>query len=287
MTASTREKGQPQAGNAPWDFFIPHASADANQAELLYSMLSNTHRTFLASRCIAAGTDWDSSLHAALHSSRVIVPLVSAKTKDSFFQRAEFTRAVQLAHAHPSRYRVVPVDLDGTLATADAPLALDLKQWLKTGQRGEFDYVVQYLRELVHPSPDTEDHTETTAVSYSHLLMRYPPGPMVEDAIDRSIVRQSARLIPTFEAPSVIDEAAHNCRSAGDSDVTVVESVYLPPPDTTQPAHYWQVAFREAKNHGPRMLAALLLVVSDEQFPPEAKRAKARLLARLTHGGEK
>ena len=132
-----------------WDFFISHASPDNEQAEILHFMLSKQHRAFLASKCITAGREWDTSLLAALQDSKVIVPLISSSTKRAFFQRAEFARAVEMARAYPNRYRVVPVDLDGTLRSHDAPLVLHLMQRLTVGEPARFDEVVKRLAQVV------------------------------------------------------------------------------------------------------------------------------------------
>ena len=97
-------QGRTLMDDTTWDFFICHANADIGKAEQVYSLLSRTHRAFLASKCIPAGSDWDSFLRTALHNSRVIVPLVSVHTNTAFSQRTEFTRAVRLARDHPARY---------------------------------------------------------------------------------------------------------------------------------------------------------------------------------------
>ena len=173
------------------------------------------------------------------------------------------------------------------MTTGGAPLLLDLKQRLTVDPPENLEHVVARLREIVRAPFDTGRHIETPAASSAHELLRYPVGPMLDETVDRSIVREYARLIPAFEAASVIGEAARYRRSAGEPNATVVQTEYLPPPDTAQPAHYWQEAFREAMKHGPRMVAALLFVVSDEQFSPVAKHAKRRLLDRLAVGGEK
>lgn len=121
-------------------------------------------------------------------------------------------------------------------------------------------------------------------LDYSHELHRYPRGPMVEAfRVNMSIKAAYAAYVDPTEAHAIVGEAnAFRLESdPDDSSVTLIKLGNLPPPLGVRPRAYWEAAFGEACLHGPRMLAALLLVVPDDLFPENAKTARAKLLQYL------
>lgn len=118
----------------------------------------------------------------------------------------------------------------------------------------------------------------------SHFLHQFPRGPMVEGhLINEKIIEAYAKLIRPKQAMIYIDKANRIRKEADPSDdsVTILESYTLLSPTEARPMDFWLDAFHEARLHGPRMLAALLNVLPDEQFNEEAKNAKKQLLENL------
>ncbi len=72
-----------------WDFFIAHAGKDAAVAEALYDELYLNARTFLDSRSLMLGDDWDHALQRAQLNSRITVVLISENTDQAYYQREE------------------------------------------------------------------------------------------------------------------------------------------------------------------------------------------------------
>jgi hypothetical protein len=117
-------------------------------------------------------------------------------------------------------------------------------------------------------------------VTKAHFLHQFPRGPMVEGHfISEKIIESFAKIINPRQAMLYIDKANRTRREAdpNDDSVTILESYTLLSPLETRPMDFWLDAFHEARLHGPRMLAALLMVLSDEQFSEEAKQAKYQL----------
>ena len=110
-----------------WEFFIAHAGPDKAVAEQLYDRLCQDARSFLDSRSLELGDDWDLRLREAQQSSLVTVVLISAHTEQAYYQREEIAAAIALARSD-SGHRVVPVYLNSEAATSDSvPYGLRLK----------------------------------------------------------------------------------------------------------------------------------------------------------------
>jgi hypothetical protein len=133
-----------------WDFFIAYSSTDAASAEDLYSRLSSRSRTFIDSRCLKLGDDWDVALSEAQRSSKVTVVLVSANSDHAFYQREEIAAAISLARADPSGARIVPVYLEGSPQQADAvPYGLRIKHGIAILGDVTMDDVAERLLDLL------------------------------------------------------------------------------------------------------------------------------------------
>jgi hypothetical protein len=68
---------------------------------------------------------------------------------------------------------------------------------------------------------------------------------------------------------------------SNDDSVTIIESYTLISPIHARPIDFWLDAFHEARLHGPRMLAALLYALPDEQFSNEVKQHREQLISML------
>src|SRR5689334_8546276 len=95
-----------------WDFFIAHASADRELAEQLYDVLTSDSRTFLDSRCLVPGDNWDTELIKAQRNSLITVVLISKNTGEAYYEGEEIATAIEMSRGEDKRHRVVPVLLE-------------------------------------------------------------------------------------------------------------------------------------------------------------------------------
>jgi hypothetical protein len=127
-----------------YDLFLAHASADKARAEALYDLLAPRCATFLASRCLELGDDWDLSIARAQRTALVTVVLVSRATEGAYYEREEVAAAIAMARRPEQEHRVVPVWLDGEPGDV-VPYGLRLKH----GLSGAADAVAEALVRLV------------------------------------------------------------------------------------------------------------------------------------------
>ncbi|MBE0625808.1 MAG: toll/interleukin-1 receptor domain-containing protein [Burkholderiales bacterium] len=132
-----------------WTFFIAHAKADLEPAEALYELLAPHALTFLDSRCIEFGDDWDQLLAQAQRDARISVILVSSRSGSAYYQREEIAEAIALARTDDRAHRVVPVYLDGEAAQAKSLYGLRLKHGLQLGDDLDIDGVAKALLGMV------------------------------------------------------------------------------------------------------------------------------------------
>jgi hypothetical protein len=121
----------------------------------------------------------------------------------------------------------------------------------------------------------------TQPLKTRHVLHQYPLSPLVPShKVSRRIKQMYADLIPVREARQWIDTANSFRQDADpeDSTITLIRQSHLRSPVDNAPIDFWIDAFGEAGRHGPRMLAALLLVLDDAQFDEHAKQDRRRLL---------
>ena len=142
-----------------WDFFIAHAGPDKEVAERLYDRLCQDARTFLDSRSLELGDDWDIKLREAQQSSLVTVVLISGHTDQAYYQREEIAAAIALARTD-SGHRVVPVYLNSEAAASDSvPYGLRLKHGITLSDSvglGELQDALLKLRtRLQNEDPNT------------------------------------------------------------------------------------------------------------------------------------
>lgn len=124
----------------------------------------------------------------------------------------------------------------------------------------------------------TEDKKPVAPDHLAHPLKKYPAGPMVEaHLIGAVLVQQYAKLIRQEEALQVI-AAANAFRLEADPNASVIREYQLKPVATVTPYAFWLDVFKEARMHGPRMVAALLLVFPDELFDAKARENRQNLL---------
>jgi len=120
-----------------------------------------------------------------------------------------------------------------------------------------------------------------TAARVPHVLHQYPRGPLVPShKVPLSLKQAYASVIRVLEARQVIDDANSFRQEAdpGDQTVTLLKQFRLRAPENNPPIDFWMDAFTEAAKHGARMLAALVLVLEDDQFSERNRQGRQGLL---------
>ncbi len=139
----------PKSGPASWDVFIAHAGADLAAAEALYERLEEASTlTYLDSKRLLLGDDWDTELARAQSASLITAVLISSHADSAFYQREEIARAIDMASRHPSSHRVVPVYLACSEAV-NVPYGLQLKHSIFINNISELDRVVVELQRAI------------------------------------------------------------------------------------------------------------------------------------------
>jgi hypothetical protein len=112
-------------------------------------------------------------------------------------------------------------------------------------------------------------------------LMDFPRGPIVEqDRVGQALIRAIGNTYPTPTlAPTMVREA-NRLRRQADDDAGLIDFADIPPP-TAAPFDYWFGVFLSACLQGPRMLAAILLVMDEWKFPESVQIDRRRLLDHL------
>jgi hypothetical protein len=278
-------------GPSPWDVFCIHASPDKAHARALHDALAQRYRVFLDEVAIALGASWPQDLDAALQGSRVFAVLVSPHLDRAFYAQNEIAAAVALHRRYPDHRRIVPVLLEGKGDVVLAmPYALRSIQGIDVpacgGMAGVAERVGQLLQSLpdVGPLPAQVTAESAAAAPARHVLHQYPRAPLVPShKVPSSLKQAYATLVRTREARQVIDDANAFRQEAdpGDASVTLIKQFRLRSPEDNPPLDFWMDAFAEAGKHGPRMLAALVLVVEDGEFPESVKKDRRTLLEYL------
>ncbi|MGZ5445756.1 MAG: toll/interleukin-1 receptor domain-containing protein [Thermoanaerobaculia bacterium] len=96
-----------------FDFFIAYASADAEYARKLHSVLTAVgNRVFLDTESLLGGDPWPKKVKQAQQASIVTAMLISDHFPSAYFQQEEILEAIELAREE-GRRRVVPLYLTG------------------------------------------------------------------------------------------------------------------------------------------------------------------------------
>jgi len=180
------------------------------------------------------------------------------------------------------RHKIIPVYIGGfPKDPIQIPYGLRCKNALVAHEPDELKEVAKQLITLLPPQKMPSPYIPIPDI---HPLKKYPTSPMVQPHIvSTSLIQEYARLIRQHEALQVIAEANAFRLEADPNDpkTTIIKEFQLVPVYTVAPYAFWLDAFKEARLHGPRMLAALLMVVPDDQFEPKARENRRQLLDNL------
>lgn len=125
---------------------------------------------------------------------------------------------------------------------------------------------------------DNKGNHQEIITQSGHPLKKYPPGPIVEAHLINSVLIQNyAKTIRQSDTLQII-AAANALLIEADPDAATIKEYYLAPVFTVTPYSFWVDVFKEARLCGPRMVAALLLVVPPLLFESAAQENRRQLL---------
>lgn len=256
-----------------WDIFIAHSAREKEMAQAIFNALAG-YKVFLDFVCLKAGSDWDISISEAQKQSKITLALISGDFNKAYYAREEVAAGIALSRKNPNYHQLIPIYLD-EISTENIPYGLRLKHsiFLKRGS-------INDLAEQIKKALNHEDPVNTSV----HFLSTFPRGPYVNgDDVKRDIIEGYASLLKPYEFLQVISEVNSYRKEADpdDPNITLIKPFHLPPPGSVSALEFWQAVFDEARKHGPRMLASLLTVVPDDQFPESARIKKQKLLSIL------
>jgi hypothetical protein len=275
------------AAIATWDAFMAHSSVDTARVQALHRAIDPPFKVFLDDAERTAGDDYARVIAEAQAGSRMTIVCVSDAFNSSYYAREELATAIHLWQKKGG-HRVVPVYFDRAPDQMEAlPYGLRLLNGFVLARDGGITGVALRIAALLDEPSVCRPTEYATRIADLHPLAHYPRGPMVEARfIPRSVVEAYARLLRGNEAELVVEDAnaLRAQADAPESRPTFIRNIYLPDPRVVGPFDYWFGVFREAALNGPRMLAALLLVVPDDRFPEQAVNDRKTLLQRLQGG---
>lgn len=264
-----------------WDIFISYAGRDESRARELFHLLRTGCRVFFAKESLQAGDNWGEQIVAALLTTTITAVMVSIHSQRAWYQGEENARAIEIARDSGGRKRVVPIYLDGFPKASDWNLfGLNVLHGLDVRLEGGLGQVAQKLLRILRNKPLEMAHP----ISTDHVLASIPQGPGLDGGlVDEALIDAYAENFSAARADLLVDRA-NAFRKQADPDATVIRKADVPRVESVEPIRYWHGVFREARLHGPRMLAALLLVVNDRNFPAEAQATRRKLLDLLKAG---
>lgn len=267
-----------------YDFFIAHAGKDKDKAETLRRILSERHEVFLDAKTLQGGDTWNEVLADSLKNSKVILFLLSKNSHNAYYLHEEIARAIQHYRTDKKWYKIVPIYLDGfPNDISDVPYGLYQLHSLDLNQEKTYENICQkvigYLAEI--PSSKEDAVKIKDSLAFKHPLHEFPVGPMVEGhLVPITLIQAFADFVEDTYSLQAIYEANAFRKEADpyESGSILIRKSKLPNPNKNNADEFWLAAFAQARLHGPRMLAALLLTVQDTFFPKEAIDEKYRLL---------
>jgi hypothetical protein len=280
----TEEAPHSRSSWPKWDIFIAHSSEDkAIAAGLFHSPEISTVTRFLDAEDIPVGSYWDEVLQKAQSDSLMTVALISNSSRRSPFTREEIHTAIKMTRRDPGRHKLIPVYLEDMPAQPEDFLyGLSLIQGVLLKKTGGVDGLAKLVTRLVTEMKAGAAEMPFVAATPSHILHEYPLGPLVEpNLIKRTIIDTYARLIPLAESLMVVNEANNFRLEADPGTPYLIRLHMIQAPATVAAFTFWMEVFDYARLQGPRMLAALLLVVPADMWDERARSDRLDLLNNL------
>ncbi|MVM33997.1 TIR domain-containing protein [Spirosoma sp. HMF4905] len=266
--------------------FISYAHSDeeykVNIEKQLSTLKRNNEIELWNDRMINAGKEWDKEIKKELLEADIILLLISAD-----FLASDYCNDIEVRIAlekHELKQAIIIPIIIRACDWNAAPFgkiqalpknAKPIKNWPDVDEA--YLDVIRGIRNILF-------HKTQIEISSTHILHEFPTYPMV-DAVDvpKNIIDNISKTIPINEAETWINEANRFRKKADPDDpkTTIIELHTLQSVYQLSSSDYWAKVIGQARLHGPRMLAALLLTVPDSGFTTSAKEDKDELLQRL------
>ena len=161
----------------------------------------------------------------------------------------------------------------------DCEVPLFLRDKVYADFRIDYETGLHTLLKRLNPEITKEDDYQIS----KHILDYYPKFPLVEPYdVPRILIEAFSKAIDPTDATLWISETNAFRRSAnpGDDTARFIQLHTLPSAENN-PFNFWIKVFDQARKIGPKVLAALLITVPDDNFSQQAKDAKSHLLEKL------
>lgn len=275
MTGVAIPKEHPLDDRFTWDVFISYASPDRARAREFYQRIQGQVRCFFDCESLKAGDRWMDVLPNTLAESKVTAVLVSNATQGSHYQEEECARAIAYARDRSQDRRVVPIYLDGIPGRTDWNLfGLNVLQGIGLPESNGWDGVVSRFMSAYG------DTRPGAIAAPGHILLRFSQRFVEPHEIPEAIIEIYAKQFTATRAELFLAKA-NSFRRESDSQGTIIDFIDLPPIANVPPLSWWQSVFNEARKHGARMVAALLLTSTRLEFSKEVNAMRENLLNSL------
>ncbi|MBO9203057.1 MULTISPECIES: toll/interleukin-1 receptor domain-containing protein [Niastella] len=272
---------EPISNHPLWDFFIAHSHVDKQTALEIYEVLHGVnYKVFLDQKSILPGASWDLAIPDAQKRSLITIVLISGNIRQSHFVREEVQTAIALWRTDPNSHCIIPVFLNGIID--DLPYGLRLLQGIDLKNSGSVTNLANKLIECLVHFKSVEPIVPDYQIEKQHILLSFPAGPLVPfHMIPRVLIETYSAFIGENESKLVVSEA-NAFRLEASPDTNFIIPLYkILAPEKVAAFDFWQDVFLYAGLQGPRMVAAILLIVPDDQFSAKAKEARRKLLMQL------
>lgn len=263
-----------------YEIFLSTMEPELNIANKIFEILHQKKPTFLRNISLSEDNKWLSSLTIQSF-SKLSVIFIDNINGYAQYNSLEYENALNLEKNLDNRHKMIVLYVnDIPIHNEQLPFALRGRPHINLIKEKSIESSVQKICNLLD-GWIIDNESLSSIQNVDHPLQKFPRGPMVEaHLVSLSIIQNYARLIKPREAMQIIAEA-NAFRLEADLNspsATIIKDYQLLPVHSVTPYEFWLDAFKEARLHGPRMLAALLMVVPDFQFEPKAQEAKRDLL---------
>lgn len=263
-----------------YDIYISATNSETKIINEIYQSLAQNNSIFLRSKSLDEENKWIPSL-TAQSLSKLSLIFVDNSGGNPAYDIQDVENALNLERNLDNRHKLVLLYTNGIPINNELlPFALRGRPFIDIIREKNLHSIIEKILNVLENWEVYNDALENIQ-NLHHPLKKFPRGPMVEaHMINTIIIQNYAKLIKPREALQVIAEA-NSLRLESDPNTpsaTTIKDYQLLPVNSVTPYEFWLDAFKEARMHGPRMLAALLIVVPDYQFDPKAQEAKNNLL---------
>lgn len=278
--------------------FVCHSNADGERVDALVALMREAGCPMLYSRTdIQAGDDFAAWMNESLGKATHMPVVWSEAASQSDHVNNEW-RAFYALHPKPGRQCFLRLDsagMPGLMAARhwlrwehgeDAgAVAARLLDWLGFGRRGG----EQPPDDREGPPPPGQPQPPIGGADLDprvEALRQFPLGPLVPgNLVPLPLKREHGRHFTTMLGAKAAVLEASSIVVQADPGARAIEEGQFPVGEVTM-FDFWFAMFQQACLYGPRMVAALLMAVPHDQFPPEQQTLRARLMQDLARFGQ-